>query len=214
VTEPARPATPLSGRRREAARNNERILRAAQEVFTADPGARVSAVARRAGVGISALYTRYASKEGLLRHLCADGLQRLARLADQALADERDHWTVFAEFMQRTVAADISSLTLSLAGKFRPSTELSALAGQANDKIQALFDRVRPVLRADLDVLDLPPIWEQLAAITIGSPGRAAELRNRYLTIMLDGLRAGAAGTLPGTPPTPQEVSGRWYSSP
>jgi len=116
--------------------------------------------------------------------------------------------------MQRTVAADISSLTLSLAGRFRPSMELSALAGQANEKVQALFDRVRPVLRADLDVLDLPPIWEQLAAITIGSQDRAAELRNRYLTIMLDGLRAGAGGTVPGTAPTPQEMSGRWYSSP
>ncbi len=213
MTEPARPAAALSGRRREAARNNERILRAAQEVFTADPGAPISAVARRAGVGISALYTRYPSKEDLLRHLCADGLQRLALLADQALADERDHWTVFAEFMRGVVAADISSLTLSLAGKFRPSAELSVLAGQANDKVQALFDRVRPVLRADLDVLDLPPIWEQLAAITIGGQGRAAELRSRYLTIMLDGLVAGAAGPLPGTPPTPREMSSRWYSA-
>src|SRR5450755_1690023 len=36
VTEPGRTATPLSGRRREAARNSERILRAAREVFTAD----------------------------------------------------------------------------------------------------------------------------------------------------------------------------------
>ena len=209
MTEPARTATPLSGRRREAARNSERILRAARDVFIVDPGAPISEVAKHAGVGISALYTRYASKEDLLRHLCSDGLRRLALLADEALADERDHWTVFAEFMRRVVAADISSLALSLAGKFRPSPELSALAAQTNDKIQALFDRVNPVLRADLDVLDLPPIWEQIAAIS--DRGRAAELRDRYLAIMLDGLRDGAGAALPGSPPTPQEMSGRWY---
>ncbi len=211
MTEPARTATPLSGRRREAARNSERILRAAREVFIVDPGAPISEVAKHAGVGISALYTRYVSKEDLLRHLCSDGLRRLALLADEALADERDHWTVFAEFMRRVVAADISSLTLSLAGKFRPNPELSALAAQTNDKIQALFDRVKPVLRADLEVLDLPPIWEQLAAISLGGRGRASELRDRYLAIMLDGLRGGAGEALPGTAPTPQEMSGRWY---
>ena len=46
----------LSGRRREAALNDERILEAARDVFVADPGAPINEVAKRAGVGISALY--------------------------------------------------------------------------------------------------------------------------------------------------------------
>ena len=42
--------------------------------------------------------------------------------------------------------------------------------------------------------------WEQLAAITIGSRGRAAELRNRYLTIMLDGRALGQPDRFPVLP--------------
>ena len=57
---------PLSGRRAEAARNDQRIIDAAREVFVADSGAPIAAVAKRAGVGIGALYRRYASKEELL----------------------------------------------------------------------------------------------------------------------------------------------------
>ena len=66
----------MSGRRAQAARNDERILEAAREVFVADPGAPIAAVAERAGVGIGALYRRYASKEELLRELGAEGLTR------------------------------------------------------------------------------------------------------------------------------------------
>ena len=64
----------MSGRQAEAARNDQRILDSARAVFVADPGAPITAVARHAGVGISALYTRYGSKEELLRTLCTDGL--------------------------------------------------------------------------------------------------------------------------------------------
>ena len=68
--------TALPGRKSEAARNDGAILEAARAVFLADPKAPIAAVAERAGVGISALYRRYPSKEDLLRKLCADGLRR------------------------------------------------------------------------------------------------------------------------------------------
>ena len=69
-------STPLSGRRAEAARNDRKILEAAREVFVADPEAPISKVAERAGVGISALYRRYASKEEHLRRLSSQRLRR------------------------------------------------------------------------------------------------------------------------------------------
>ena len=52
------PGVPMSGRKAQAARNDEVILDAARAVFVADPGAPVSAVADAAGVGMSALYRR------------------------------------------------------------------------------------------------------------------------------------------------------------
>ena len=48
----------LSGRRGQAARTTSESCAAAREVFIADPRAPISAVASRAGVGISALYRR------------------------------------------------------------------------------------------------------------------------------------------------------------
>jgi AcrR family transcriptional regulator len=65
----------MSGRQAQAARNDQVILDAARAVFVADPTAPIAAVAERAGVGISALYRRYPSKEALLRTLCLDGLR-------------------------------------------------------------------------------------------------------------------------------------------
>ena len=120
----AKGLTPLSGRRAEAARNDRKILDAAREVFVADPEAPISKVAQRAGVGISALYRRYASKEDLLRRLCADGLRSYIAAAEDALADEGDPWAAFADFMRRVVDADTHSLTLRLAGTFTPTDEL------------------------------------------------------------------------------------------
>src|SRR3954471_23099256 len=102
--------TPQSGRRAQAARNDERILEAAREVFIASPSAPIADVAKRAGVGISALYRRYPSKEDLLRELCADGLRRYISAAEGAAADEADPGDAFAAFMQRVVAADAASL--------------------------------------------------------------------------------------------------------
>ena len=76
---------PMSGRQAEAARNDQRILDSARAVFVNDPGAPITAVAKHAGVGISALYTRYGSKEELLRTLCTDGLLIVVRETEAAL---------------------------------------------------------------------------------------------------------------------------------
>src|SRR5215218_2186680 len=95
---------PLSGRQAEARRNDRLILEAAREVFVEDPDAPISAVAERAGVGIGALYRRYASKEELLRRLCSEGLRRYIAEAETALADD-DPWAAFAAFMCRILDA-------------------------------------------------------------------------------------------------------------
>ena len=95
MTEPT--ARPLSGRRAQAARNDELILQAARAVFVSDPSAPISAVAERAGVGISALYRRYGSKEELLRQLSGDGLRRYIAEAEAALADEGDPWPLSSD---------------------------------------------------------------------------------------------------------------------
>src|SRR3954454_6030849 len=99
---PTAPTSGLPGRRGQAARNDTLILDAARDVFLADPKAPIAAVAERAGVGISALYRRYAGKEDLLRTLCHDGLRRFIAEAERAQAND-DGWAAFVEFLQRIV---------------------------------------------------------------------------------------------------------------
>lgn len=113
----------LPGRKAQAARNDGIILDAARAVFLADAAAPISAVAERAGVGISALYRRYPSKDVLLRTLCYDGLRRYNAEAEAALADS-DPWRGLVGFLERVVDADVHSLTVRLAGTFTPDDSI------------------------------------------------------------------------------------------
>jgi AcrR family transcriptional regulator len=205
----------LSGRQAEAVRNDERILAAAREVFVADPGAPISAVAERAGVGISALYRRYASKEELLRRLVAEGLGRYIAAVEEALADEGDAWEAFAEFMRRVVAEDTHSMTLRLAGTFAPTEELNREGMRAGELNARLFARTQAAgaIRADLDVNDLSFLLEQIASVRLKDPQRTRELRRRYLALQLAALRA-SGESLPGPPPSWQDNAGRWTPGP
>lgn len=205
-------SAPMSGRRVEAGRNDRRILKAAREVFVTDPGAPISVVAERAGVGISALYRRYASKKDLLRRLCGDGLKRHIAEAEAALADDGDPWTAFSGFMLRIVDADTHSLTLRLAGTFTPTDELYRDANYARELNGRLFERTKAAgaIRSDLEVDDLALLWEQLAGIHVGDGYRTSQLRHRYLTLVLDALRVPASAPLPGPAPTWEEIQRRW----
>ena len=215
MTAPARDESDQSatgGRKAQAARNDRRILEAAREVFVADPSAPIAAVAKAADVGISALYRRYSSKEELLRALCAQGLRRYIDAAEAAVADDGDRWETFARFMQRAVDADSSSLTRRLAGKFEPTEALFEAAAHAGRLNEVLFERTRAAgaIRADADVNDLAMILEQLASLRLGGRVRTHELRDRYLALALDGLRAPGRRPLPGPPPASEELAVRW----
>jgi AcrR family transcriptional regulator len=205
----------LSGRRAQAARNDEAILDAAREVFVDDPGAPIAAVAQRAGVGISALYRRYKSKEELLQKLCADGLDLYNSCAEAAIEEleaHEDPREVFARFMRRVVDADTHSLTMRLAGTFHPTEahQVGALrAGELNVK---LVDRLHDAgaIRSELVVADLGLIFEMVAAIRFGDDERRSQLRHRYLGLILDGLLSGRRQEMPGPPPYVGEFASRW----
>lgn len=210
----AAPAAPMSGRKAQAARNDEVILDAARAVFIADPGAPVSAVATAAGVGMSALYRRYPSKEDLLRRLCTIGLESYVGIAEDCLADDGDPWEAFATFMRRQVESGSNALTLKLAGTFTPNQELYELAEYAGTLNVRLFDRTAAtgMLRPDVTVSDLGLLLEQVAAISFGATAaRNVTLRLRCMELLLDGMRTEAArGELPGPTVTDEEFAARW----
>ena len=204
----------LRGRQAQAARNDEVILQAAREVFLDDPGAPIAAVAERAGVGIGALYHRYAGKEDLLRTLCRNGQEIYLAEIRRALAADAEPWEAFTDFLRRIVAANTHGLTVRLAGTFVPSEEQLALAEQMRSLAIEMFDRVSAtgLLRDDVTFLDIEFLLEFLAGVKLGDASRTAELRQRHLAIIIDGLRAGQHTPLPGKPPTWEEQTERWIT--
>jgi AcrR family transcriptional regulator len=206
------PKRPLSGRRAQARRNDGRIRDAAREVFTADPDAPMSAVAARAGVGISALYLRYANKEDLLRQVARDGLAQYLEIAEAAVADERDAWTAFESFMERLLDAQTVAITMNLAGTFAPSRELYEMSTRAAGLNERIVERTKAQggLRADIMVDDLSLILEQVSTIRLGTKARTRDLRRRYLALFLLGLRTNGTEPLAGPGPSPEELASRW----
>lgn len=203
----------MSGRRRQAARNDTAILEAAREVFLNDPNAPISAVADRGGVGISALYRRYASKEDLLRQLCHDGLRRFIAEAETA-AGEPEPWPALVGFLQRVVDADLHSLTVHLAGRFASTAEMTADAVRSGQLVAALVDAAQASgnLRRDVTAQDVALILEGCAAVRLPDPHRTKQLRRRYLALLVAGLATGDPD-LPGPPPAADELNWRWRRS-
>ena len=204
----------LRGRQAQAAQNDQLILEAAQEVFLGDPTAPISAVAERAGVGIGALYHRYASKEDLLRTLCRNGQEIYLAEIRQALASDAEPWEAFTGFLRRIVAANTSGLTVRLAGTFVPTDEMMTMAEEMRLLGDELFERARAtgLLRDDVTFLDIGFLLELLAEAKLGDAGRTAELRQRHLAVIIDGLRSAQHSPLPGKPPTWQEQTERWIT--
>src|SRR5271168_5447946 len=115
--------------RADAARNVERILRAARDVYgELGPDAPVEAVARRAGVGERTLYRRFPAKADLVRaaldqsvaeeitpaiedaRRSDDPLRGLAQLIEAAISlGARDHNLLTAAHRAGSLTPDISS---------------------------------------------------------------------------------------------------------
>ncbi|MGW2307240.1 TetR/AcrR family transcriptional regulator [Actinomadura luteofluorescens] len=203
---------PMSGRKAQAARNDELIREAARAVFTADPGAPISAVAEHAGVGISALYRRYKSKEDLLQKLADEGMDRYLAEVEAALDDDGDAWEAFTAFMRRCLDIGAGSLTMRLAGGFEVTEAMSRKGREIHVATQRLLERTREAggLRPEIEVGDVSVILEYLHGIRIGDDERMNRLRHRYLALILDAMNLADRHELPGPPPSWQELVTRY----
>jgi AcrR family transcriptional regulator len=205
----AEPGRPL---RRDAARNRERILAAAAELFT-ERGLQVTLdeVARRAGVGVGTVYRRFPDKEALTDALFEERITALVDLAQQALADP-DEWAGLVSFLEQ--AGALLSADLGLRQILMFATYGQDRVGEARSRllpvVTQLVTRAQAagVLRADLRPTDVPLIEMMLAAVADYARPARPEIWRRYLALIMDGLRPSRRGVteLPVAPLTPGEV--------
>lgn len=203
--------TTQRGRQAEARRNDDLVREAALEVFSRDPAAPMSAVARRAGVGQATLYRRYPSKEALVIAVAQHALGAIAEAADAAL-DAPEAWEGVADFL--TWFAESGTLrTGGLLGTFTPPEELFALARRGNLAMQQLIDRAIAAgrCRADATGADLTLIATMVAGLEAADAERTTTLRRRYVDLALQALALTSAAPLTGPAPVAGELEAPWH---
>jgi AcrR family transcriptional regulator len=180
VTEKEKQCRPL---RADAARNRERILQAARQVF-AERGldATLDDVAHRAGVGVGTVYRRFPNKEVL---------------AVQA-GSVADSWEALVWFVERSCQRQVEDAGLRdvlIGGKC------------GHDRVAVARDRIVPAvtrlveraqmdgkLRADFVASDVPVIQKMVMAVATMAGTTAPDMWRRYLTMILDGVAATDCG--------------------
>jgi AcrR family transcriptional regulator len=203
----------MRGRQAEAARNHERLMRAAREVLAATPDATMAHVASHAGVGVATLYRRYASREALVAETWLQSVREIEGQARVALDRAGMFpWGAFVGFMTASVASGMGALAAALAEAAAPAEDLVAAERSMKAAIDELLGVAQKAgaVRPDIGVEDVRLLFEQLHAVRAVDAAREATLRRRYLELVLQGLRAPGAAPLPGPAPSSAELRGRY----
>jgi AcrR family transcriptional regulator len=194
VTTTPTPLIPASARplRADARRNRERILKAARAVF-ADTGlhSQIDDVARRAKVGVGTVYRHFPTKEALLEALIRERFEEIAGYAREALERE-DAWEGFCELIWRAAERNAVDMGFCEAVSSSDQSRIVEETGLGHST-ELLMDRAKAAgkMRADATQVDIPIMMAGAGAVMQLSPDPA--IWRRYLTIMLDGLRAVAS---------------------
>ena len=191
-------------RRKDAERNRRRLLVAAREVFR-DRGvaATLNDVAHHAGLGVGTAYRHFANKEELIDALFDDMVTTVDTYVREA-ADEPDAWLGLTRALQKVceVQAFDRGLREVMLGTGRGPERQRQMRDRVAPTVDAVVARAQEqgTLRADVVPADFPILQLMVGAVTdhIGQPG----LWRRYLTIVIDGLRArpGEPSPLPDLP--------------
>jgi AcrR family transcriptional regulator len=203
----------MRGRQAEAARNHERLMRAAREVLSHNPDAPMGQVASHAGVGVATLYRRYASRDALVAETWLESVRELEVQARVALDRAGMFpWGAFVGFMTASVACGMGALAAALAEAPAPGPDLVAAERSMSAAIDELLRVAQKAeaVRPDVGVEDVRLLLEQLHAVRAADAAREATLRRRYLELVLQGLRAPGAAPLPGPAPAAAELRGRY----
>jgi AcrR family transcriptional regulator len=206
--------TPTDDRRlrADARQNIEQILRAARDVF-ADLGYQVSIaeVARRSGLGMGTIYRHFPNKTVLVERVAIEVMRESLTEVQRTLAEEPGSWTGFTRVMRHMVRLRSSQLFPVSRGRAKePGPELFGIRRELLAALEDLVVRTQGAgaLREDVNasdlVLMLNSIPPRIPDATDGSP--IADLADRYIGVLLDGLRAPGTETLALPAPGRREI--------
>jgi AcrR family transcriptional regulator len=191
-------------RRKDVVRNRRLLLASAREVFR-DRGvaATLNDVAHHAGLGVGTVYRHFANKEELIDALFDDMVETVDAYLREA-AEQQDAWLGLMRALEKTceIQAFDRGLREVMLGTGRGPERQRQMRDRVGPTVDVLVARAQEqgTLRADILPADFPILQLMVGAVSdhIGQPG----LWRRYLTIIIDGLRArpGEPSPLPDVP--------------
>lgn len=181
----------------DATRNRRRILVAARElVATEGAGVTMEHLAERAGVAVGTLYRHFPTKADLVAAIVDQSVEAMAVMAAAAFERARaggrapheleSLFRQFADAFADDRAVKQAAASLGVTAHLDPfATAGDGAAARAARSVDALLDAARATgaIRADVTVADLLMLVLQL-------PDGAAAQRDRYVEIVLAGLRS------------------------
>lgn len=211
MTGPDRSSRPL---RADALRNHQAIVAAAREAFEElGPDVPLEEVARRAGVGPSTLYRRFAGRHELVSAVFAEYFEDAVEpLLTEAAADE-DPWGAVVRVIEESARALLHRRGILRAAKASGVFTIE-VALRVIGPLQDLVTRAQKagVLRADAEARDLPAAAVMVVATAAPfDEGVSPDRWDRYLALVLDALAADhpRSSLPPLDPPQQGEVADR-----
>jgi AcrR family transcriptional regulator len=186
------------GLRADAARNVERIVKAARDVYSAQgPAGHLEEIAEQAGVNVSTLFRRFPDRQALVRAaLLLDYEEYLEPRLAAALRDDDPYRGLVSAF-EALMELGVAQLRLLAAAR-----ELGVRTVDASEIVleafSKLFTRAREAgaVRADLVPEDVTRVLVMLfSVLQTMEPGDGGW--RRYVALMCDALRPGAGSELP-----------------
>jgi len=174
--------------RADAARNADRILRAAREVYaSAGPDAAVDAIARRAGVGERTLYRRFPSKGELIRAALDQSIAEDLSPAIDRARTRSNPLQGLTHLIEAAISLGAQEHNLLAAG--RRAGVLADISASLDDALQELVGRAQGagLVRADLVREDLPRIIAMLNSV-LWTMDPSGDGWRRYVALVLDGM--------------------------
>jgi AcrR family transcriptional regulator len=198
------PDVAVRSMRADARRNRALVLAAAEAAF-AEAGlkAQVEEIARRAGVGVGTVCRHFPTKQALLEAVLEAMYTSLLVEAEAALT-EPDAGAAFDAFFHQL--ADFQARHRALAESMATTIDVSESAQPTKQALRrALTQLVKNAqaagaIRDDIGAADVTTLFSGVAHTTGLAGDLQPVLRQRYVAIILDGLRPHDRGPLPGKP--------------
>lgn len=173
--------------RADAARNRERVAKAARAAF-AELGADapMAEIARRAGVGTATLYRRFPTRDALFELVFEDRVEACAEAVDRFLARSvTDPWDAFAGYLRSLfeLQREDRAFTAALLRTFPADGRLEQERQRAMEGLAVIVERARDEgsLRTDFTTEDIELLLKAHdGVLSLGGPKsdsyRAADL--------------------------------------